>query len=87
MLLELSWDEMPAYWADGKDISDKAVLASVVDAKWIAASELQPTKDALRKTTEEAVERGVYGAPTFFVGEQLFWGNDRIHFVEAAVRG
>jgi 2-hydroxychromene-2-carboxylate isomerase len=42
-------------------------------------------KDALKAATSEAVERGVFGAPTFFVGDEMFWGNDRLHFVEAAL--
>jgi 2-hydroxychromene-2-carboxylate isomerase len=42
-------------------------------------------KEALRATTLDAVERGVFGAPTFFVGDEMFWGNDRLHFVEAAL--
>ena len=44
------------------------------------------TKDALKAATEAAVERGVFGAPTFFVGDEMFWGNDRLHFVEAALK-
>jgi 2-hydroxychromene-2-carboxylate isomerase len=35
----------------------------------------------------EAIERGVFGAPAFFVGDEMFWGNDRLHFVEAALKG
>jgi 2-hydroxychromene-2-carboxylate isomerase len=44
-------------------------------------------KEALKSATAEAVERGVFGAPTFFVGDEMFWGNDRLHFVEAALKG
>ena len=43
-------------------------------------------KEALKSATSEAVERGVFGAPTFFVGGEMFWGNDRLHFVEAALK-
>ena len=43
-------------------------------------------KQALKSATTEAVERGVFGAPTFFVGDEMFWGNDRLHFVEAALK-
>ena len=39
----------------------------------------------LKKNTEEAVTRGVFGAPTFFVGEQMFWGQDRLEFVREAL--
>jgi 2-hydroxychromene-2-carboxylate isomerase len=46
----------------------------------------QSVKDRLKDETERAVERGVFGAPAFFVGEELFWGNDRLHFVEAALK-
>jgi 2-hydroxychromene-2-carboxylate isomerase len=42
-------------------------------------------KEALKSATAGAVERGVFGAPTFFVGNEMFWGNDRLHFVEAAL--
>ncbi len=45
------------------------------------------TKGALKEATDAAVGRGVFGAPTFFVGEEMFWGNDRLHFVEAAIGG
>lgn len=39
-------------------------------------------KNKLKEETERAVERGVFGAPAFFVGDEMFWGNDRLHFVE-----
>jgi len=42
-------------------------------------------KDQLKRNTDEAVARGVFGAPTFFVGEQMFWGQDRLDFVEQAL--
>jgi 2-hydroxychromene-2-carboxylate isomerase len=43
-------------------------------------------KQGLKDATSEAVQRGVFGAPAFFVGDEMFWGNDRLHFVEAALR-
>ncbi len=43
-------------------------------------------KQDLKAATAEAVERGVFGAPAFFVGGEMFWGNDRLHFVEAALQ-
>jgi len=43
-------------------------------------------KEALKDATAVAVERGVFGAPTFFVGDEMFWGNDRLHFVEMALK-
>jgi len=42
-------------------------------------------KEALKNATSGAVERGVFGAPAFFVGDEMFWGNDRLHFVEEAL--
>lgn len=45
----------------------------------------QRAKDKLKEETERAVERGVFGAPAFFVGDEMFWGNDRLHFVEGAL--
>ena len=42
-------------------------------------------KEQLKNSTTQAVERGVFGAPTFFVGEQMFWGQDRLDFVDQAL--
>ena len=78
-----------AYWVDDRDPSTPEVLleaaASVGQdgAALLTDCDLQETKDALRSSTEEAVQRGAFGAPTFFVGEAMFWGNDRIALLEA----
>ena len=42
-------------------------------------------KQALKKNTDEAISRGVFGAPTFFIGHDMYWGQDRLHFVEQAL--
>ena len=82
-----------AVWVDGQNLADEAVLEATVAAAGLDAAALlararqQEVKDALRRNTEEAVERGAFGAPTFFVGEEMFWGNDRLDFVEAALGG
>jgi 2-hydroxychromene-2-carboxylate isomerase len=44
-------------------------------------------KEALKSATAGAIDRGVFGAPAFFVGDEMFWGNDRLHFVEAVLKG
>ena len=43
-------------------------------------------RDRRTKQTQEAIDRGAFGAPTFFVGDELFVGNDRLDFVEEALR-
>ena len=52
----------------------------------LGATEEQETKDRLRRNTDEVIRRGVFGAPTFFVGGEMFWGNDRLDWVEEALR-
>ena len=47
----------------------------------------QDVKDRLKATTDEAVARGVFGAPTSFVDDKMFFGNDRLPFVEMALKG
>ena len=44
------------------------------------------SKEPLRMATVEALERGVFGAPAFFVGDEMFCGNDRLYFVETALQ-
>lgn len=79
-------------WAEDRDISKPEVLADIAKeagldpAAALAAIETPAIKDKLRANTEEASARGVFGAPAIFVGDDLFWGNDRLHFVEEALR-
>jgi 2-hydroxychromene-2-carboxylate isomerase len=52
-----------------------------------SAVEQDNVKNQLKAVTEEAVKRGAFGAPTFFVGEQIFFGQDRLDFVAEALTG
>jgi 2-hydroxychromene-2-carboxylate isomerase len=79
-----------AYWADDRDITDEAVLASCIGdealaRETLARSNSDEVKAALRVSTDEAVTRGVFGVPTFVVGDELFWGQDRLELVEQAL--
>ena len=82
-----------AMWSEGQNVADAAVLRTLLEKLGIDADHVfarcqePPIKDSLRANTDEAVERGAFGAPTFFVGDQIFFGNDRLDFVEAALRG
>ena len=90
---ELCHAAMRAYWEQGQDVSMQDVLRTVVaqlglDPAAILAEAAGPAvKDALRAASDEAVARGAFGAPTMFVGDELFFGNDRLEFVEAALMG
>jgi 2-hydroxychromene-2-carboxylate isomerase len=52
----------------------------------LAGAATDEAKQALKGATAEAAERGVFATPTFFVGDEMFWGNDRLDFVEEALR-
>ncbi|HET9553552.1 MAG TPA: 2-hydroxychromene-2-carboxylate isomerase [Anaeromyxobacteraceae bacterium] len=79
-----------AAWADGRDVADPAVLRRVLEEAGLDGAALVEAapgqKEALAAQTQEAVDRGTYGAPTFLVGPELFVGNDRLDFVEEALR-
>ena len=78
-----------AVWVDQKNTADPEVFAEVLvtaglDAENFAERIQDPAiKDGLKSNTQEAVERGVFGAPTMFVGEEMFFGQDRLDYVEA----
>lgn len=82
-----------AVWSEDKDVTDPNELAAIAERagldvkRAMAAIETQEVKDRLRAHTDDAIQRGAFGAPAIFVGDELFWGNDRLHFVEDAVRG
>lgn len=80
-----------AYFTRQEDISQDAVLASIckqtgIDADAFAAGITQPEiKAALKTNTDEAIARGAFGVPTFFVGEDMYFGNDRLDLLRVAV--
>jgi 2-hydroxychromene-2-carboxylate isomerase len=79
-----------ACWADDRDISDDAVISSCIANESIARAALasansDAVKSELRNLTEGAAKRGVFGVPTFGVGPELFWGQDRLDLVEEAL--
>ena len=81
-----------AAFVTDRDLGDPAVLADIVNAAGLDVEELQADmsdqsiKDELKANTDEAVERGAFGAPTFFVGKQMFFGNDRFDFIRKALK-
>ena len=82
-----------ANYAEQKDISDDVTLGAILDklgvdaAPALAAASYPAIKNGLREQNEAAVARGIFGAPSFTVGTELFWGNDRLEAaLEWAVR-
>lgn len=81
-----------AIWVDAKNMNDPAAVGAVLQAAGfdpmalLAMTGEQAVKDRLKAITQEAVERGVFGAPTFFVDGQMLWGQDRLDFVQQALK-
>lgn len=80
-----------ALWVDGRHLGDPAVVAAVLTEHGFNPEEVlalandETVKTALKDNTEQAVQRGVFGAPSLFVGNQLFFGQDRLDFVREAL--
>ena len=80
-----------ALWVEQKNLGDPAVLMATLAAAGFDPAAMQAlvaeplVKDLLRANTEAAVARGVFGAPTMFVGETMFFGQDRLDFVREAL--
>ena len=80
-----------AMWVEDRDVADPDVVGRVVDDLGLSGDEVveladdPEVKNRLKAVSDEAVDRGAFGAPTFFVDGAMFWGNDRLHFVEDAV--
>ena len=80
-----------AYWGEDQDISQPQVLDEIarevgLDPEWIAERrKSQDIKDRLRANTDELIARGGFGSPTMFIGDDMYFGNDRLELVEAAL--
>ena len=83
---------LAGFWEDGLKMDDPAVLQGVLDKAGldgdalIARTRHPEVKQKLAQNTEAAVARGVFGVPTFFVGEEMFFGKDRLGQVEEEAR-
>ena len=81
-----------ATWVEGKNMNDPATVGAVLQAAGFAPDKLlalasdPAIKDELKAVTQQAVQRGVFGAPTFFIGPDMFWGQDRLDFVQEALK-
>jgi 2-hydroxychromene-2-carboxylate isomerase len=81
-----------AIWVDALNMNDPATVGAVLYKAGFDPQQLmtlandQVTKDALKAATAQAVSRGVFGAPTFFVDDHMFWGQDRLDFLKEALQ-
>ena len=78
-------------WVDALNLGDAAVLGPLLaeagfePQALLALAAEQEVKDALKANTEAAIKRGMFGAPTLFVGDEMFFGQDRLDFVREAL--
>ncbi len=81
-----------ALWVDGRSMDEPQTVAAVLSEHGFDPQEVlaltndESVKAVLKENTETAVKRGVFGAPSMFVGNKLFFGQDRLDFVEEALR-
>ena len=81
-----------AIWVEALNMNDPGLVSEVLSragfdpAAVLAMANEQATKDKLKAVTMTAVERGVFGAPTFFIGDHMYWGQDRIEQVIQALK-
>lgn len=82
-----------AMFGRGENISDRNVISAALEGAGLdsrailAMAEDQAVKDRLKANTEEAVSRGAFGAPTFFLGDRMHFGNDRVDWVVEEAKG
>jgi len=89
--LELATNFGAAIWVQDHNLADGAVLTEILSAAGLPTLLVEEGMDArfdaiLDKNTQDAIAAGVFGVPTFVIGDQLYWGQDRLDFVEEALR-
>ncbi len=92
-IADFSFGALRAVWAEEKNIADPDILAAIAaaagldGAALLAAAETDAVKAQYDKDTQAAIDRGVFGAPFMFYGDEPFWGQDRIDFLDRALAG
>jgi len=85
--LGLSNAVLLALWEDDRNIDDPDVIAAICGecgldaARIMAGAEAPETAQRLKDGTQEAINRGIFGAPSYVIDKELFWGQDRLDFV------
>lgn len=91
--MQLAGAVLRACWAEDRDVSDAATLNAICSeqgmdaAALAAAAQSDAVKAEYAGYTQEAIDRGVFGAPSYIIGEEIFWGQDRLDFVDRALAG
>lgn len=89
--LDIAGDCLRAIWAEDRDISARATLQEIVTARGLDAEALlgQATSAEVAARyvmhSQEAIARGVFGSPTYVLRDELFWGQDRLDFLDRAL--
>jgi|TARA_B110000438_G_C15763882_1_gene628618 2-hydroxychromene-2-carboxylate isomerase len=93
LVVEYSREVFRSYWTDGKDISNIDVLSEIVKSlgmdavRFLEFIDKDETKEALKKNTQELIERGGFGSPTIYLNEtDMYFGNDRLHLIEELIK-
>jgi 2-hydroxychromene-2-carboxylate isomerase len=78
---------LAAVWAQERNIADAKVLAELLkecglDAKRLEQSYSQAVQERYEANTQQAIDKGVFGAPSYVIDEEIFWGQDRLDFLE-----
>ena len=77
------WEQNDASIADREGLASVATEIGIDASEFMAACESDDVRQALIGSTQAGLDRGVFGAPSFYVGAELFWGKDRMEFIEA----
>lgn len=85
--LRLTGAVLTAVWAQERDIADTATLAALLAETGLSASRLEQSADTgvqaqYDRNTQDAIDRGLFGSPSYVVDGELFWGQDRLEFLQ-----
>jgi 2-hydroxychromene-2-carboxylate isomerase len=89
--LDVAGDCLRAIWAEDRDISARTTLAEIVAARGLDAEALLTQASSAEVAaryvmhSQEAIARGVFGSPTYVFRDELFWGQDRLDFLDRAL--
>lgn len=84
---------LEAHWRDDANLADRESLLEIAELagfdgqSLLAAAEKQDVLETYESNTQEAINRSVFGSPTYFVGDEMFYGQDRLEFVERKLTG